>query len=335
MDIFIPTSKKKDAIVGPLSMVTWVTNEAQQVSKILCNGYHQTQDEWREPTSESYEGWNNYFGFDESCKWKYARFDKQGAGKNVGIRIIHPDDFYPAIRPTYEGLYKGGATISCPIQDISRHEAEMSDLGIESTIGIKEMEFESPSGETYISSEIVYKVPDNIFVLGVTRPEIFIPIGPVDEDIGLGGVAYSARCISETKNTIDFFEQVLGFEIRRDMKFDIDSRSAINLPEGTSERFIQGFSPGSSSGYVVFMDHGEETKYPEIDCYSAPYRGIVMWSFPTLNLDEIFERAVGFGVEILHSPNNYMSPTLAARRSFVLKDPDGFQIEIFENQSSI
>ena len=63
MDIFIPTSKKKDAIVGPLSMVTWVTNEAQQVSKILCNGYPQTQDEWREPTPESYEGWNNYFGF--------------------------------------------------------------------------------------------------------------------------------------------------------------------------------------------------------------------------------------------------------------------------------
>ena len=105
----------------------------------------------------------------------------------------------------------------------------------------------------------------------------------------------------------------------------------LRLPEGISERFIQGFSPGSSSGYVVFMDHGEETKYPEIDCYSAPYRGIVMWSFPTLNLDEIFERAVGFGVEILHSPNNYMSPTLTVRRSFVLKDPDGFQIEIFEN----
>lgn len=330
MDIFVPTSRKEDAIAGPLTMVTWVTSDAQQVSKILCNGYHQTHGEWMQPTSESYEGLNNYFGFEKSSKWKYVRFDKQGAGKNIGIRVIHPDHLLPVIRPTYEGLYKGGATISCPIQDIPRHQAEMSELGIESTIGIKEMEFESPSGETYISSEIVYEGPDNIFVLGVTRPEIFIPIGPIDKDIGIGGVAYSARCITETDNTIDFFEQVLGFEIRRDVKFDVDNRSAINLPEGTTERFIQGFSPGSTSGYVVFMDHGEATKYCEMDYYDAPYRGLVMWSFPTLNLNEIYERALKFGVEILHPPNNYKSPALTAKKSFVLKDPDGFQIEIYE-----
>jgi hypothetical protein len=272
-----------------------------------------------QPTSESYEGLNNYFGFEKSSKWKYVRFDKQGAGKNIGIRVIHPDHLLPVIRPTYEGLYKGGATISCPIQDIPRHQAEMSELGIESTIGIKEMEFESPSGETYISSEIVYEGPDNIFVLGVTRPEIFIPIGPIDKDIGIGGVAYSARCITETDNTIDFFEQVLGFEIRRDVKFDVDNRSAINLPEGTTERFIQGFSPGSSSGYVVFMDHGEATKYREMDYYDAPYRGLVMWSFPTLNLNEIYERALKFGVEILHPPNNYKSPALTAKKIICFK----------------
>ena len=38
------------------------------------------------------------------------------------------------------------------------------------------MEFSSPSGDVYISSEIVYEGPDNIFMLGVTRPSIFIPI---------------------------------------------------------------------------------------------------------------------------------------------------------------
>ena len=78
------------------------------------------------------------------------------------------------------------------------------------------------------------------------------------------------------------------------------------------------------------MDHGEATKYCEMDYYDAPYRGLVMWSFPTLNLNEIYERALKFGVEILHPPNNYKSPALTAKKSFVLKDPDGFQIEIYE-----
>ena len=60
--------------------------------------------------------------------------------------------------------------------------------------------------------------------------------------------------------TLNFFKEVLGYEIRRDVEFEIDDNSAINIPQGIKERFIQGFSPGSSTGYIVLMDHGDDTK---------------------------------------------------------------------------
>ena len=233
------------------------------------------------------------------------------------------------MREAYHGLYVGGATVSFPIADLRAHEQRMSALGVESTMGVKELEFTSPEGETYVSAEIVYKAPDNVFVMGVTRPDVFIPVGPMDASTGIGGPAYSARCVARTDATIAFFSDVLGYEVRRDMVIVVDGSSAINLPEGTEERFVQAFAPGASTGYAIFMDHGAATM-SAVDQYGPPNRGIVMWSFATDDLDEVLRRATDTGAVVLKESGAWASPFLAAGRSLLLRDPDGFPIEIFE-----
>ena len=54
----------------------------------------------------------------------------------------------------------------------------MSDLGFKSTIGVKEMDFQSPTGEVYTSAEVVYYAPDNVYFLGIKRSDILVPVGP-------------------------------------------------------------------------------------------------------------------------------------------------------------
>lgn len=329
-DIFVPKSKPEDALVGPLHTITYLTADKGGVEKAFRDGYGLSTDGWRQPSAKEYETLNPYFGFSPSDSWEVCAFYKSGEGENVQIRAINIHQDSPLVRPAYEGLYTGGATISFPINDLRTHEKIMSDLGFESTIGVKEMEFASPTGETYISAEIVYKAPDNIFVMGVTRPDIFIPVGPIDPEKGMGGAAYSARCVAEADATVEFFKNVLGYEIRRDVNFVVGERSAINMPEGTTERFIQGFAPGTNTGYVVLMDHVEATKHSPAPSLGPPNRGIVVWSFPSKNLDEVYKRAQGAGVEIMHAPNEHNSPCIPGGRSMLMKDPDGFPIEIFE-----
>ena len=330
-DIFIPLSKTADAVVGPLDTVTWVTNNSHDLEDILINGYFQSTDGWYRPEKKELNRLNRYLGFNNELTWKIAKFFMKGEGKNINVRVIAVDQSLPCIRSSYDGLYEGGATISSPIVDLSSHETIMKKMGINSTIGIKNMEFQSPAGETYVSSEIVYEGPDNIFILGVTRPEIFIPIGPINNNRGIGGIAYSARCTANTDETISFFKNILGYEIRRDVEFQIDNNSAINISEGVKERFIQGFSPGTSSGYIVLMDHGEYTKQNKIEPNKMPGRGITMWSFMTTNLDHIYDQAKSNNIEILSSFDREIECKYFHSKSLILKDPDGFSIEIFEN----
>lgn len=334
-DIFVPQSSPDDALVGQLHMVTYITADKQTVEKIFTEGYGLERSEWQRPIAGELADMNSYLGFDASHSWECCVFNKSGIGANVQIRVIAVDQQVSQVRPAYDGLYAGGATISFPIEDLHAHERHMASLGVESTIGVKEMEFTSPTGETYISAEIVYKAPENIFVMGVVRPDIFVPVGPVDPATGMGGSAYSARCITATEEMLDFLRNILGFEIRRDVEFTVGERSALLMPEGTTERFIQAFSPGSATGYMVLMDHHKATKISSARGYGPPNRGIGIWSFGTKNIDAVHRRAVEAGIEVFQSPAIYHIPCLPESKSMILIDPDGFSIEIFEATDSI
>ncbi|MEO9468002.1 VOC family protein [Parasphingorhabdus sp.] len=326
-DIFVPESSPEDAIVGPLHTVTYVTCDKDRVEEIFRKGYGLDSSGWTEPSSAAVGA---YLGFDEDTTWQSCVFFKSGEGANVQIRVIALEEETPLVRPAYDGLYAGGATMSFPINDLYAHEKHMASIGVESTIGVKEMEFTSPTGETYVSAEIVYKAPDYVFVMGVVRPDIFIPVGPVDPATGLGGSAYSARCITAGDETVAFFQDVLGFEIRRDVEFTVGEKSALLMPEGTTERFIQAFAPGSATGYLVLMDHQEATKSSPAPSYGPPNRGIAMWSFATSDIDNVQKRATDAGIEVVCRAEEYHSPHLSNGRSLILRDPDGFLIEIFE-----
>lgn len=333
-DIFIPKSSAESALVGPLQTVTIITSDKARMETIFCEGYGLSFSGWRRPADAERDDLNTYLGLSAGDGWSFSRFEKRGHGGNVEVRVIELDRETPVVRPAHEGLYKGGATLSFPINDLHAHETWMSALGVETTIGVKEMDFTSPTGETYTSAEIVYKAPDGVFVMGVKRPDIFVPVGPVDQATGLGGPAYSARCVTETAKVLNFFEQVLGFEIRRDVEFTVGERSAINMPEGTTERFIQGFAPGSSSGYVVLMDHGEATKFGPAPSFGPPNRGITMWTFETRELDEVHRRATAFGAETCWGPVTPETEFHKGGRSLKISDPDGFVIEVVESAIS-
>lgn len=331
-DIFVPKSAPEDALVGPLHTVTYVTGDKQRLDKALRRGYGLTSTGWLDSDKSDLAAISQYLGIPLSENWQYCCYNKAGTGSNVQVRVLSVDGSMPAIRPAYDGLHVGGATISFPIEDLRAHEQIMRTLGFSSTVGVKEMEFQSPTGETYISAEIVYEGPDNIFLLGVTRPPIFVPVGPIDPETGMGGAAYSARCTQNTNATVEFLEVVLGYEIRRDVAFSVGEKSAINLPEGTTERFVQAFAPGSSTGYLVLMDHGERTKAAAAPSHAPPNRGIGIWSFPTKDLAEVHTRALKHGASILKSPALRVSPGIPETQTLLLQDPDGMLIEVFAGQ---
>lgn len=327
-DIFVPKSRPEDALVKQLHTVTYVTANKAGVEKALIEGYGLDSSGWLTPSAADYAALNPYLGFANADTWDACAFFKKGDGANIQIRVIHVHKETPAVRPELDGLFIGGATVSFPMEDIGAHEKTMAGIGMKSTIGVKEMEFTAPTGEVYISAEIIYPAPENVYLLGVKRPDIFVPVGPLDPATGIGGAAYSARNSQKTDEIIEFLKSVLGFEIRRDVVFTVGEISALRLPEGTDERFVQAFAPGANTGYLVFMDHGELNRPSPAPTLGTPCRGIVMWSFMTDDLDEVYARAQAAGTEILSPPGEIQSPFLPGTRTLLLRDPDGFPIEV-------
>ena len=329
-DIFVPTSRPDDAIVRQLHTVTWTTSDKETVERALVTGYGLVTTGWQRPSPDELVVLNDYFGFEPGDSWEACAFTGSNGGENVQVRVIHVDDDAPMVRPSLDGFSIGGATISCPIDDLAAHERGMREIGMSSTIGIKEMEFTGPNGEAYVSAEIIYPAPENVYLLGVRRPDGFVPVGPMDAATGIGGPAYSARNVASADAVIGFLDKVLGFEIRRDVVIPIGERSALLLPEGAEERFVQAFAPGASTGYLVLMDHGKDNRPSPANTIGPPSRGIVMWTFTAPDLDVVLDRANAAETEILSGPDDVASPFLPGTRTLLLRDPEGFPIEICE-----
>jgi len=325
-DIFVPNSLPSDAVVGPLHTVTYVTSQPETMERALTEGYGLKGTGWSKPDRDL----KTYLGFDADHTVSINIFVKRGVGANVKVRLVHIADKVPEVRPEYLGLYRGGATLSFPMTDLRAHEKRMKAIGLESTIGVKEMDFTSPGGETYTSAEILYKAPDHAFLMGVTRPDIFVPTGPIDPATGIGGPSYSARCLGSAQATMEFFRDIFGFEVRRDVVFEVGERSALFMPEGTRERFIQCFAPGAQTGYCVLMDHYEATLPSPAPGFGPPNRGIVMWSFITSDFDKLHARIDAAGATNLQVAAVRSIPGLTNGRSMIVEDPDGFPIEIGE-----
>ncbi len=330
VDVFVPTSRPEDALVKQLHTITYVTADKERVQQAFCNGYDLEASPWFIPSEEDLAALNPYLGLSAASTWEACSFFKSGAGRNVQVRVIYLHDEAPMVRPEVDGRYLGGLSIGFPMNDMAEREKRMAEIGVHSTVGVMEMDFTGADGSTYTSAEILFMGPENIFLLGVRRPEIFASVGPVDSELGIGGAAYSARCVTDTEELVEFYQMALGFEARRDASFEVENPRALRLEEGATQRFIQLFAPGASTGYMVFLDHGAITKRSPAPELGPSSRGMAMWSFPTEHLDRVHENVKAAGGEVLQAPDIRVSPFLPETRTLIVKDPGGFPLEIFE-----
>jgi len=333
-DIFVPQSKPDQALIGPLQVITWVSSDPDGVYKMLVEGFDLQASDWFFPEGDEKTSLDAYFGFSEKDSWKARKFFRTDDGANIEIRLISVDETTPQVRPEINGVYVGGLSIGFPVLNSDTLEAHLKSIGYPSMVGVKRLEFPNPAGGTYISEETHWVGPENIYFLGVNRPDIFVPVGPVHKAAELGAPAYSAQCVPDCEASVAFYRDIFGYEIRRDMTMTVGSNSGLKLKEGSPERFVQAFAPGSQTGYLVILDHFDDRiDMTPGESKGPPNRGLVMWSFPCKNLVEIHKRAVTAGVKVLQAPAISNSPFLAGRETLILEDPSGYPVELYKNNA--
>ncbi|MEM1261746.1 MAG: hypothetical protein AAGH76_05090 [Pseudomonadota bacterium] len=327
-DVFAPTSSSADALVSPLHTITYVTASGDAVVTMLSDGFGLEQSAWI--SSDADRAGASYLGLPDSGSWRACLCTRTDAAANVAVRVIEVDSSEPVIRPETSGRHIGGLSIGFPMHDIDAREAKLAALGVPSSVGRKDLDFQSPTGETYTSSEIHFIGPEDVYLLGVKRPDGLTPVGPMPAGAPIGAPAYSARCVTNADPVNRFFVEQLGFECRRDMALTVGSPSGLKLEAGSVERFLQLFAPGSGTGYLVLLDHGDIGVPSPAPTLGPPSRGVAMWTFATHQYEVVRRRVTMTGCRITAELSDHASPLLASKRSFIVEDPDKFPVEIVE-----
>jgi catechol 2,3-dioxygenase-like lactoylglutathione lyase family enzyme len=250
-------------------------------------------------------------------------FARSGIPDAVTVRAIAVAARRRALRPSHNALALGGLAMGMPVSGKTKREAIVKAAGFRSAVGVTSMALPRADGSSYMVEEIHYQGPDGVLVLGIDRGEM-PPVGPVDATTGIGGPAYSSLVVGDLQRTEMFMQTVLRYEKRRDAVFTSSGpKGGLGLPDGQRFAFQQWFAPGSTTGYVILMkmlDRPAEPAQPA----GFVRRGIAMWTFDAVDLDDVAARAESVGTRVVAKDAT----------SLILAMPDGFLVEFVKRDGA-
>jgi len=340
LDSMSPGRNKSEALALPLQTVTLSTNDLEATRRFYVDGMGMTMSAPIAVTPEVKAQQRALWDIPAEIDWvEYQLTRPNAAIKDRGamdIRVLVLDTETPTVHASWDSRGYGGFSMGFPNRDQLALDPKIRSLGFGAR-GKKGPEIYNvprTDGTSYTIHETIFDAPDYVHAVGIDRVGM-LPLGAIDEATKLGGPGYSAQVIDDSETVLAFYLDVLGLEIRRDSIFkSAGSDGAMALPDGTEFRFVimmaKGFGPG---GHMLFVDF---TNIEGIDNGVAPrvpHRGIGMWSYPVIDLDEVMTRAEQAGTPIVHAPMVLEDPVRGSIRVATLLAPNEFLIEVYEEAS--
>ncbi|MCX6550947.1 MAG: extradiol dioxygenase, partial [Acidobacteria bacterium] len=251
VDPLAPRTSADSAATGPLHTVTVCTNELAAWLKLYRDGLGL---QVRGPVSlgdEVRRTLNGLWGMSPAERWTLYLLDRPAASGAVQIRLLVFDAPGPAIRQTWDPREPAPFTLGFPTSNLPPLDAKLRELGFTSLARMEQSQIPRPDGTKYGMRESVFKGPDKVHVVGVSRLDDMPQLGPVDPATGHGGPAYSAQVIVNSDSVIAFYTDVLGMELRSDREWKSGATSAIGVPEGTAFRLALVYAKGASTGQLL------------------------------------------------------------------------------------
>ncbi len=326
-----PGKGQGDALVGPLAAVTLVTGDMEGSRRFLCDlmGLESALGPIPEQTRASL---SRLWGLQGAGGWEHALYRQPDSPDMPFLRVVGVTGKHPAVRPGMNALLEGGLAVGFACADMAALIAKGESLGFGTVAGVTRIPLHRPDGSPYEALETHLRAPDDVYVLGVGRPSDLTPICPIPAGSLAGGPAYSSQVINNGQASLDFYTEVLGYEVRRDIRLPSEGPAGglLGVPPGSEMRFLQVFAPGAVSRYLVFLDWFD-AGMDAVAASRPPNRGMVMWSFRTRDLDAVLGRAGRFGTEPLCGAEVVDArPVAGVTRRATLAAPNGFAIELVE-----
>jgi len=333
-DPLAPRTSAESAATGPLHTTTICTDDLAGSLRLYRDGLGMRVRGPIAVPGRVRQTQNALWGMSPSERWTLYLIDRHKVDLAVRIRLLVFDKPGPAIRKTWDPREPGPFTLGFPTTNLPALDARIRTVGFASLAPMEQSQIPRPDGSKYGLLESVFKGPDKVHAVGVSRLDDMPQLGPVDPATGHGGPAYSAQVVVNSDAVIAFYRDVLGLELRSDREWKSGPTSAIGLPAGTPFRLSLVYSPGAGTGQLLLMDFRTGTALSSGVAPRPPNRGIGVYSFPVRSLDATAARVRAAGVTIVSGPVSYDSPDLGPIRAMTVLAPNGVVVELFERTAA-
>jgi len=330
-DALAPHTRPEDALTRQLHTATYLTSDLAAYRGFYVDGLGLTLEGPFVIDEATREVQRALWGIPVGIEWETYRLHRAGVDGTIQIRLLVTDRETPRVHTTWDAREPGPFSTGYPAVDVPAWDRSLRELGYDAMNPMSTYAVPRPDGTTYGIDETIFKAPDFMHAVTISRKDGMPQLGPVDPENGRGGPVYSAQSIEDSDRVLEFYTDVLGMELRSDREWKSHgSTGALAVPDGTVFRFSIVYAQGARDGHLLFIDFRDGALPSSGVAPKPPNQGMVMWSFPTVDLDEVLRRADGFGTPRVGGPTLYRSPTLGAHRVATLEAPNGYLIELFE-----
>lgn len=320
------------AKVSGLAMITHVTADRAACQRFYADLMGMTSQPEMVSTSLGRADSAALLGLPPGTGWTEEIYGRPEVPGTPFVRVIGIEGLTPAIRPGMAALRDGSLSVGFALRDMERGVARAAELGFPTTLGIVSLPFKRVDGSTYLAHETHFCAPDEVYGLGVGRPEDLAPVAPIPPSGNAGGPAYSAQVANGGDHVLAFYRDLLGFEIRRDVALpygEAMNGALRGVQPGSVMRFVQMFAPGTDTAYLVFLDFAERGLHAVVEP-RAPNRGVAAWTFKVRDLQGLLRDAAAAGHRI-HCPAREVDSAVFGRGlAASLLAPNGFLVELME-----
>lgn len=317
-----------DGLAGPIACVTLITRSPDRVREFYSSVM---QMECKQHTASPaiVSSQRQLWALPADFEWTESVYYRPGLPDVPLLRVLASEQAAEPVRPGMASRLEGGLSVGFAMRDLEPVVAQGAELGFETTAGIGALDMQRADGSAYQALECHFRAPDDVYALGVSRPPDLAPVGPIEADRTVGGPSYTGQVMNHRKDTLRFYTDVLGYEVRRSMSVSGPvAEKGLALPPGTAMDFLQLFAPGSTSGYFIVLDFGDAGQANEAT--AAPHAGVVMWTFPVKSVAAVAEGAESAGCTIIAGPLTVETPYFGTHKALTVRSSNGFVVECIE-----
>lgn len=327
-DPLAPSSDSADSLAGPIACVTLMTHYPADTAQFYGALMEMEAQDAATPL-ERRDDQRRLWGLPDTFEWTETVFRRPQLPDVPLLRVLASEEAAAPVRTDMNARLEGGLSVGFAMRDLDAVVARGAELGFDTTAGVGGLDMKRVDGSTYQALECHFRAPDKVYALGVSRPPDMSPVGPIESDRSVGGPSYTGQVMNRREQTMRFYTDVLGYEVRRSMEVSGPmAEHGLGLPPGTTMQFLQVFAPGSTSGYFIVLDFGDRG-LPN-DAVAPPHTGVVMWTFPVSSVAEVAAAAADVGCSIVAGPLSTENPYFGRHRAISVRTANGFLVECIE-----